>query len=132
MARPQIAVLDNDGTQLAILAEVLESEGYAVATLDDLRQGYVFVKACQPALVTLDLLQERQPLGIEVIRVLRADRDTRDIAILVVSADTQARKTQAERFRADGIGVLGKPYDLDELLGLVRQQLPADELATES
>lgn len=86
----------------------------------------------RPQIAVLDLMQERQPLGLEVLRVLRADPETRDVAILVLSTDAQVLKAQAERFRADGISTLGKPYDLDELLGLVGQQLPAHELAADS
>ena len=132
MAPQRIAILDNDPAQLAILAELLESEGYAVATLANLHQGDVFVKACRPALVILDLVQDRQPLGLELLRVLRTDPQTREVAILVVSADAQALKAHADHFQADGISVLGKPYDLDDLLGLVRQQLPAVELAADA
>ena len=63
MARQRIAILDNERAQLQILEELLESEGYAVTTLDDLRQGYVFVKDGRPALIILDLVQDRQPVG---------------------------------------------------------------------
>ena len=128
MARQRIAILDNERAQLQILEELLESEGYAVTTLGDLRRGCAFVKDCHPALVILDLVQDRQPVGLELIRVLRADPETRNVAILVVSADTPALAAHADEFRANGIRSLRKPYDLDELLALVRQQLPAHEM----
>ena len=131
MARPLIAILDDDLAHLQLLAEILASEGYVVATEADLRAGYVFVKDHQPALVILDLLQDRQPVGLEVIRALRADPATRAVAILVLSADTRTLAAHAARFRADGIGVLEKPYDLDDLLGMVRHRLPTSAVVTE-
>jgi CheY-like chemotaxis protein len=67
-----------------------------------------------------------------LIRVLRADPETRNVAILVMSANAQALEARAERFREEGINSLGKPYELDELLGLIRQQLPAPEVVCES
>ena len=109
MARQPIAILDNEPAQLQVLEELLQSEGYAVTMLDDLRQGYVFVKDCRPALIILDPVQDRQPLGLELIRVLRADPETRNVAILVVSADAQALKAHAERLCEEGIDSLGKP-----------------------
>ena len=119
MARPRIAILDDDLAHLQLLAEILGSEGYAVATEADLRAGYLFVKDRRPALVILDLVQDRQPVGLEVLRALRADPATRAVAILVVSADTRVLTAHAARFRQAGIGVLDKPYDLDDLLGKV-------------
>jgi CheY-like chemotaxis protein len=129
VARPLIAILDDDLAHLQLLAEILASEGYAVVTEADLRAGYVFVQDRRPALVILDLVQDRQPVGLEVLRALRADPATRRVAMLVMSADTRILTAHAAWFRAEGIGVLDKPYDLDDLLGMVRHRLPASPVA---
>jgi CheY-like chemotaxis protein len=49
--------------------------------------------------------------GGELIERLRADARTREIPILIISS------TRGEGGGADA--VLGKPFDLDELIGLV-------------
>ena len=109
MAPQRIAILDNDPAQLAILAELLESEGYAVATLANLHQGDVFVKACRPALVILDLVQDRQPLGLELLRVLRTDPQTREVAILVVSAEARPSRPTRTTSRPTGSACSASP-----------------------
>ena len=126
MARPRIVVVDDDLVHLTVLQEVLEDEGYAVATLDDLSQSYGLVKAYRPMLVILDLVQERRQLGLELIAALQADIDTRDLPILITSADSQALKEHTEQFRDVGIAALDKPYDLEDLLVLIRQRVPTD------
>lgn len=127
MARPRIAVLDDDRAHLSVLRHVLEDEGYAVATLADLREGYRFVKHHRPALVVLDLVQDRQVLGLELIRLVRGDPSTRETELVVVSADTRTLRAQAAWFSAENIGALDKPYDLDDLLRLVRERVPPAE-----
>ena len=126
MARPRIVVVDDDLVHLTVLQEVLEDEGYAVATLDDLSQGYGLVKVYRPTLVILDLVQERRQLGLEVIAALQADIDTRDLPILITSADSQAIKEHPGQFRDVGIAALEKPYNFEDLLVLIRERVPTD------
>ena len=42
------------------------------------------------------------------------------------SADSQALKEHTEQFRDVGIAALDKPYDLEDLLVLIRQRVPTD------
>jgi CheY-like chemotaxis protein len=60
--------------------------------------------------------------------ILEDDARTRDLAIIVVSGDAPTLRAQAEWFRSDGVAVLEKPYELDELLALVRERIDAATL----
>jgi CheY-like chemotaxis protein len=128
MRRPRIVIADNDHDHLKVLKAILEGEGYQVGTVHDLRTGHRLVNEYPPALLILDLVQDGQRVGLDLIQHLRADARTRDLAILVVSGDAPTLRAQAERFRSDGVAVLEKPYELDELLALVAERIGADEL----
>jgi CheY-like chemotaxis protein len=126
MHRPRIVIMDDDRDHLKVLRAILKDEGYAVATADDLRTGYQLVSNQAPMLVILDLVQDGRIVGLDLIRRFRDDPETRDLPIIVVSADAPTLRAYAERFRSDGVGVLEKPYELDDLLALVRERIGSD------
>jgi len=75
-----------------------------------------------PDVVLLDLHLPDLP-GEEVLRRLRADARTRDIPVVVVSAD--ATNASLERLQAAGADAyLTKPLDVDEFLRTVERFLP--------
>jgi CheY-like chemotaxis protein len=61
--------------------------------------------------------------GLELHDWLQADEATRGISVVFVTADTEALRQLEERRMPH---VLAKPFDLDELLGLVETALTAE------
>jgi DNA-binding response OmpR family regulator len=127
-----VAILDDDRAHLAVLEDVLEGEGYTPLLQDDLRQGYLFVRDTAPALVIVDLLQGRRPVGLEVIQRLQADPATCAVPIIVVSADSGTLEWYAPTWAAAGIQALEKPYELDDLLALVHAAVALGQSAPEA
>jgi CheY-like chemotaxis protein len=75
----------------------------------------------QPDLILLDL-HLPDIAGDEVLRRLRADERTREIPVIVLSAD--AIPTQVERLRREGIvDYVTKPIEIDRFLGAMRRAL---------
>jgi CheY-like chemotaxis protein len=129
--RPRIAVIDDDRSCLLLVQELLEEEGFDVAVCDDLRDAYQFIKTCQPDVVVLDLIQERKPIGLAVLAALAEDRHLRGLPLIVVSADALRLRHLGRGLQDEGVAVLSKPFDLQELIDLVRQALlQAGPLAT--
>jgi CheY-like chemotaxis protein len=116
----RIAVIDDDVSHVELLEEVLAEEGYEVVAHADLRDAHEFLKDERPALVLLDLVQDRRLVGLEVIRQLKADRETRDLPIIVVSADARSLRENAAELRMHGVIAVDKPYSLEELLSVIR------------
>ena len=121
--RPRIAVVDDDQSCLQLVRELLEDEGFEVTTLDDLRDGYEFIKACQPDLAILDLVQERRPIGLGILAAVAEDEHLRGLPLIVVSADALRLQHLGRGLADGGVAVLSKPFDLQALIDLVRQSL---------
>ena len=121
--RPRIAVIDDDRSCLQLVQELLEDEGFDVATRDDLRGAHEFIRDCQPDVVILDLIQERKPVGLAVLAALAEDEHLRGLPLIVVSADALRLGHIGHGLQDEGVAVLSKPFDLQALVDLVRQAL---------
>jgi len=121
LAEARIAVVDDDEPTVQVVRDFLEDEGYEIVTQADVRKAYAFVKQCRPSLVILDLIQNREMIGLEMLDLLKLDPETRDLPIIVVSVDAPALRRCADRFGLSGVSTLDKPYSLDGLLSLVRR-----------
>jgi DNA-binding response OmpR family regulator len=120
---PRIAVVDDDRVCLQLVQELLEDEGFEVSTFDDLRGAYEFIKASQPDLVILDLIQERKPLGLGVLAAVAEDARLRGLPLVVLSADALRLQHLERGLHDEGVAILSKPFDLQALVDLVRQAL---------
>lgn len=112
----RVLVIDDDPDLLALVASVLEDEGYEVRTAPDGREALVSVESAMPDVILLDL---KMPVmsGPEFAQAFRARYDSR-VPIVVLTAADDARKRAAE-IHADGL--ISKPFDLDELIDTVRR-----------
>ncbi len=89
----------------------------------DARSGLVQARAQRPDLILLDLHLPDIP-GDEVVRRLATESRTRDIPVIVLSAD--ATPTQIKRLRDLGVReYLVKPFKIQGLLGAIDAVLPA-------
>ena len=102
---------------LEITAEILEDEGYEVEKAANGLEGLQILRKVRPELVMLDM---RMPVldGCGFAKVLQKSGST--VPVLVMTA-AQDAKAWAEEINADAY--LGKPYELEELLAVVKQLL---------
>lgn len=111
-----VLVVDDDPYIREALAEVLEDEGYPVATAADGEEALErLAGAPAPALILLDL---RMPgmSGWELRRRLLADPSLAGIPVVLLSADSRLEEAQAVLGAA---GSLRKPPSLEDLLAAV-------------
>ena len=123
MAPPLLAIVDYDEAFREMLDAVFTEEGYRTLLLVQGSGAHAAIRQAQPDLVLLDLWLERRDAGWELVEQLCDDPATRDIPIIVCSADSQTLKTQALRMQELGCSVVAKPFDLDELLAAARQAM---------
>jgi len=122
MAQPRILVVDDDTSIRSFVEMALDSEGYAVSTATNGAQALAVTDQVQPDLILLDM---RMPImdGWTFARRYREQGGPK-APIVVITAATDAGERAAE-IQADGF--LGKPFDLDELLGLVSRYTTRDD-----
>src|SRR5919199_4614520 len=96
----RIAVVDNDRIYLEIIRDLLEDEGLTVLTHDDLRTGCTFLSQVRPDLVIVDILQQREPLGLALLADLLQDVALRALPVIVVSADEFILNEHGAQFHA--------------------------------
>jgi two-component system, response regulator, stage 0 sporulation protein F len=118
-AHASALVVEDDVMVRALLAELLEDEGYQVHTASNGFSGLRYATEQRPNVILLDLrLPELS--GIDMLRELRADQHTRGSAIVVVSGNADAL---SERQLAEVDAVVPKPFDVASLLATVHRAI---------
>jgi two-component system, OmpR family, response regulator VicR len=118
----KILVVDDDVAIADLLQQALSEEGYEVhKTVQSLR-FYDAVREHHPDLILLDLMMPYLG-GEDELQLMKLSPDTSNIPVIVVTAKPDAEIRQEERMLR-GLGVVHivtKPFDLNQLVQLVRQ-----------
>lgn len=117
-SKNKILVADDDPAIVDALQFMLEEEGYEVATTVDADAVTKFV-VDKPDLVLLDIWMSGQD-GREICKYLKTQESTKQIPIIMISANKDTEKIAKESGANDFIA---KPFEMDELLGKIRENL---------
>ena len=124
-----LVIDDEEGVRRAI-GKVLVREGHEVLEAPDGKVALGLVKDQPPDLVICDLFMPEMD-GVEVLRELR--RDYPDLRVVAISGGAYAGKVQLLDV-AKGLGavaVLKKPFELAQLLRVVRGVLGGGEAGSQ-
>src|SRR5258706_998369 len=116
---PLVMVVDDSLTVRKITGRMLTREGYEVATAKDGVDALQQLQDIRPDCILLDVEMPRMD-GFEFARNVRADDETRAIPIIMITS----RTADKHRNHALELGVneyMGKPYQEDQLLALIRR-----------
>ena len=118
----RILAVDDDKDILEVLQFILEDSGYEVDTLMDGRYLFEKIKAHTPDLILLDIMLGNLD-GRELCKDVKAKHETTNIPVILVSASHNVASA------SNNIGApnafLAKPFDIDDLLDIIKLQLPA-------
>ena len=109
-----VLVVDDDPTMLEIVRTVLSSGGLEVATSSTGRGGLRAAHEHPPDCAVLDVTMPDMT-GLEVCRALRADAETADIPIILLTGRGQWLDV-ASGFDAGADDYLVKPFTAQDLL----------------
>ena len=117
----RILIVEDEPAIAELLAEILADEGYRV-TVTVGEAALAEARDDPPALVLLDVMMPGMD-GPTVCRHLKADARTARVPVIFLTA-LPAQVLAARLGDCAHEGLLGKPFDFDELLAAVRQHLP--------
>jgi PAS domain S-box-containing protein len=119
--RPNILAVDSDGPSLALLTDILASEGYDVRSVDCGELGLAFAMQCPPRLILLEMSIPNLN-GFEFCRRLKDCDRTRDIPVVFTGLGTDLEEKK-RGFSEGAIDFLSKPFQREEVLARVRIHL---------
>ena len=122
MEAPQrILVVDDNPTNVLILARSLEKNGYTVLSANDGATALRLARTGRPDLVLLDMMMPDQD-GTEVCRILKSQPETARIPVLFVTARAELDDVM-DAFNAGASDYITKPFRFAEVAARVNVHL---------
>jgi len=130
MADKKVLVVDDEIHIVHVVAIKLRNNGYEVITANDGAEALELARLEKPDMVVTDY-QMPVMSGLELVKELREDDQTKDIpAILLTARSFAITKDQQKELEISAC--LSKPFSPKELLGYIEDILYQKELVTDS
>src|ERR1044071_947955 len=113
--RGRVLIVDDDRKILDLLVELLELEGYEIATALDGLEACEFAISFKPDVIVSDVVMP-QVGGLELCRHLKEDARTADIPVLLISGRIPSNDAGIEGLHAGADDYLDLPFRKEELL----------------
>ena len=126
MTAPQILLVDDNPTNLQVLYQTLEGQGYRLLAARNGNDAIAIAERAAPDLILLDVMMPDID-GFETCARLKADARTRDCAIIFLSALNDARD-RAHGLDLGAVDFVNKPFQAEEILARVKTHLTIREL----
>jgi two-component system sensor histidine kinase/response regulator len=121
-----ILVVDDDRLSRTMLSTNLKGQGHTVETAEDGPQALEMLRARPFDLVLLDILMPGMD-GFQVCQQLKADKNTRDIPIILISALDETENI-VKAFTVGGVDYVIKPFHFEEVLARVETHMALRKL----
>ncbi|MBJ3784246.1 response regulator transcription factor [Devosia sediminis] len=119
-----VLIAEDEPSILESLDFILRRAGWSIDSATDGEAVLEKVRRSRPRVLVLDVMLPRRS-GFDVLKTLRADGETKDLPVLILTAKGQQQDRRiAEELGADGF--VTKPYSNAEVVGAVRQLLGED------
>ena len=125
MALKTILAIDDEKDILKLLSYNLSKEGYQTLVAKSGEEGLALAQSKKPDLILLDLMMPGID-GLEVCRLLRSDRSTRHIPVIMLTA----KNTEIDQVVGLEMGAsdyISKPFSVKVLLARVKNALRRSE-----
>ena len=114
----RVLVIEDDEFNRQVLEQLLEDE-FDVFLAADGGQGIFAAIDHRPDVILLDLSMPRMG-GWSVVETLSSDHRTENIPVIIMTGHTDG-KTRLKAHEMGCAGFVAKPYNADEILGLVQR-----------
>jgi serine/threonine protein kinase/tetratricopeptide (TPR) repeat protein/ActR/RegA family two-component response regulator len=122
----RILLVDDDATNLDVLRTTLEGHNYRLFFARSGEDALKVARRTHPGLILLDVVMAGID-GYETCRLLKQDPETRDAAVIFLSALDDA-KDKVRGFEAGAVDFVTKPFQGDEVLARVHTHLSIQRL----
>lgn len=118
----KILVVDDEPSNISIIADVLEKYNYEIIAAYNGNVAYQVAKKQIPDLILMDW---DMPImnGLDSIKILKKDYTTKDIPVIMISGIMTSSENLKTAFDAGAIDYVRKPIDELELTSRVRSML---------
>ncbi|MBV9787753.1 MAG: response regulator transcription factor [Chloroflexi bacterium] len=120
---PRIMVVNDTQEILDMFRDLLEQEGYEVILYSYAIQDMDEILRQQPDLLILDYIFGSERTGWQLLQKLKMRRDTAAIPVVICTAAKRQVEEIEGHLVAMGVGIVLKPFNVDDLLRTVRQML---------
>lgn len=117
----KIMIIDDNETNVKFLDLVLTKNGFKTDTVINAKFAFDVIKESKPFLILLDINMP-DVNGFQLCKILKKDKDTKDIPIIFVSALTDV-KYIASGLAMGAVDYITKPFKPEEILARVSVQM---------
>lgn len=117
----QVLLVDDNPTNLQVLYEALEEQGYELLIAQSGEEALEIAEAALPALILLDINMPGWD-GFETCRRLKANEKTKECVIIFLSARDSVHD-KVEGLRLGAVDYISKPFQFEEVVARVNTQL---------
>lgn len=118
----KILFVDDDPDIVRLVKETLLDEGFDFVSAEDGKGGIREAKTSHPDLIILDM-QLPDIDGFEVCRRLKADKQCKDIPIIMLTGKFKKTSDKVDGLEGGADDYVLKPFEIDELLARIRAVL---------
>ncbi len=113
----KILIVDDDEGILDALSLLLEEMDFAVDTTPKGDQALHKISSFNPDLIILDILMSGCD-GREICKKIKADKDTKHIPVIMISAHPSAERSVKE---CGANNFFPKPFEIEDLIARIKQ-----------
>lgn len=127
----RIMVFNHSKEILMLINEILTDEGYEVFLNTYEPRALEEIERIRPDLVILDCLYRRIDEGWELLQQMRLRRSTASIPVIISTTDPNRMESRTGFLSTKRVALLPKPFDIDDLIAVVKQALTLGEVMPE-
>ena len=116
-----ILVVDDSTTNVVLLEAIFYERGYKIDTALSAKEAFSIIEKKLPDLILLDLLMPRIS-GFDFLKQLRADKNTKDTPVIVVTASSDEENFE-RIMKLGAVDYIQKPIDLKYIVDKVESVL---------
>jgi DNA-binding response OmpR family regulator len=128
---PRIVCIEDEPEMIDLIQLILDRKGFEVLGASGGKAGLATIRKEKPDIILLDLMMPDMD-GWEVYQKIKADEETRDIPVIVVTAKAQSIDKVLGLHIAKVDDYIAKPFSPQELLDSIKQVLMKKEEAETS